>query len=206
MKNDPFIISGRVSEKELLQLKEFTISAKNKSVTAEMINEDLTPCRDFSVRNSKVHFADPKENIKVSKILQSHLLFEYFDAAPFLDYSLKSEIQYAVYEKGNYFKRHRDDVHDDSNYVRCLTMSINISDEKNYKAGELEVYSPIDNNTYTLDKRAGSYIIFPSVYEHAALEITEGVREAIVCWIYDEITAGVMLNKKIENATNNKLS
>lgn len=60
-------------------------------------------------------------------------------------------------------------------------MSLNLTDESEYSGGELLVKD--GTKIITGNKKAGSYIIFPSFLEHKAEPVTSGIREAIVSWV-----------------------
>lgn len=103
------------------------------------------------------------------------------------------ELQFAKYKEGDHFKWHKDNL-DVGHYGRILTMSINLTDEKNYKGGDLRV--KYYDQEILLDKKPGSFIIFPAFLKHQADLIEEGTRDCLVVWAYS-------LNKNIKTYREN---
>jgi PKHD-type hydroxylase len=68
-----------------------------------------------------------------------------------------------------------------NNRVRKLSISIQLSDPKNYKGGELYLY---ENNKGTLmSKKQGTLVVFPSFILHEVTPVTKGERNSLVTWI-----------------------
>lgn len=77
----------------------------------------------------------------------------------------------------------------DPNYwgkVRKISMTINLTDGKNYKGGNLKFdYGPHAKNRYktcTDARTKGSVIVFPSFVQHCVTPITQGTRYSLVVW------------------------
>jgi PKHD-type hydroxylase len=65
--------------------------------------------------------------------------------------------------------------------VRKLSVSIQLTDPKEYKGGELYLY---DNDKGTLmDKTQGTLIMFPSYVLHEVMPVTKGTRNSLVTWV-----------------------
>lgn len=139
-----------------------------------------------NVRNSTLFFPQAQDFPKTFTILQSIIIEEYGHKIPYISCNNIAEIQYARYDQGNYFKKHKDVIERDDKPRRALTFSINLTDGDLYGNGELVVYDDDKNEIARLDKEIGSYIIFPAFFSHEACEVTNGTREAIVTWIHSE--------------------
>lgn len=92
------------------------------------------------------------------------------------------EVQYTRYDVGGHFKKHQDVVGNGKDYkVRCLTLSMNITDESKYEGGELILFN--GNEKIFLPKKSGSFVIFPSFVHHQANSVLSGTRHVIVAWL-----------------------
>ena len=91
------------------------------------------------------------------------------------------DLQYTVYNNGDYFDWHIDsDVVDDGMPTRKLGMTLQLTDPSEYEGGNL-----IINHTEYFDNFAankGDLIIFPSWCLHKVTPLTQGVRKAVVAW------------------------
>jgi PKHD-type hydroxylase len=65
--------------------------------------------------------------------------------------------------------------------VRKLSISIQLSDPKNYKGGELYLYES-DKGTL-MSKKQGTLVVFPSFILHEVTPVTKGERNSLVTWI-----------------------
>jgi len=66
--------------------------------------------------------------------------------------------------------------------VRRLSLTINLSDPKDYEGGELEIDLG-QNQTQQLKGQAGSAVVFPSHVRHKVTPVTKGDRTSIVLWM-----------------------
>jgi PKHD-type hydroxylase len=92
-------------------------------------------------------------------------------------------LQFTCYdgaEKGAYVK-HIDQMLDSAGFPRKLSISIQLSDEKNYKGGDLLIHDAA-KPTKTWKNR-GTAIFFPSYVLHEVKPVTEGVRYSLVIWV-----------------------
>jgi PKHD-type hydroxylase len=65
--------------------------------------------------------------------------------------------------------------------VRKLSVSIQLTDPKEYEGGELYLY---DNNEGELmNKEQGTLILFPSYILHEVMPVTKGERNSLVTWV-----------------------
>lgn len=137
---------------------------------------------DQSKRKGSVAWIQIEQYPSVFNITQSHVIEQYADTP--LGITDIAEIQYARYIQGDYFYWHRDNIptHRSDSKTRGITMTINLTDPKEYTGGELLL--SYKDNVIELNKDQGSYIIFPAFLRHQACEVLSGIREALVVWTY----------------------
>tara|TARA_B110000971_G_scaffold2516_1_gene2758 strand:+ start:2316 stop:2879 length:564 start_codon:yes stop_codon:yes gene_type:complete len=113
----------------------------------------------------------PLDNKFIEPILLPHLL----------KYNIKSitgQVIMLQYNKGHYFKRHRDRInHDPHTSSRMQTLIIQLSDISDYEGGELLVRDK------TANKTKGNMVIFDSNELHECTTITSGTRYCLVTWL-----------------------
>jgi len=83
------------------------------------------------------------------------------------------------YDKNQEFKKHTDSGPEYPN--RYKTMIVQLSNESEYKGGELCIFEK--NEEIITSKDVGTVIIFDSSMEHCANKIIEGVRYSMVLWL-----------------------
>jgi PKHD-type hydroxylase len=65
--------------------------------------------------------------------------------------------------------------------VRKLSLSIQLTDPKEYEGGELYLYN--DDKGTLMDKTQGTLIMFPSYVLHEVMPVTKGERNSLVTWV-----------------------
>ena len=174
---DSFQIKGY--EKEIKNL-EYAEKARILGKTENGIEGTYDP----SIRSSKVkwvpqsiEFRGLYERIAQEVIMHNNQHFK-FD----LD-SIREQIQYTEYhakDKGKY------DWHLDLGSgwasLRKLSVTINLSDPKDYDGGVLE-FDLGGKTTTQAPKEKGSITVFPSYLLHRVTPVTRGVRKSLVLWI-----------------------
>jgi len=105
--------------------------------------------------------------------------------------------QFTKYDKGQHYGWHSDSwfkPYDQSNTpshgkIRKLSVTLSLSDEKDYKGGELEfdlrnLDPDIKRNTMLCKeiKPKGSLVVFPSFVWHRVKPVTKGSRYSLVIW------------------------
>jgi PKHD-type hydroxylase len=65
--------------------------------------------------------------------------------------------------------------------VRKLSISIQLTDPKEYEGGELYLYE--DDKGIEMKKEQGTLIIFPSYILHEVKPVTKGERNSLVAWV-----------------------
>lgn len=185
-----YIASGKLTRNEVRKLSRDANIYKEDRFDAPLGGSGKSKL-DASIRNSTIFFPKADKYPNTFSILQSSIISEYSSICSYIDLTNIAEIQYARYEKGNFFKKHRDTLYN-TNIKRILTCSINLSEETDYGGGELVVYDNDNNEVAKLSKEIGSFIIFPAVFYHEARIVESGTREAIVTWIHE---SDAVLNK-----------
>jgi PKHD-type hydroxylase len=167
---------GCITAKELEIIRREVDNYSNQSVPARIGNKRNI---DTTVRNSLLHFP-PLDMVRKSRnIIQSTIIQEYLGVN--ITLTELNQFQYLKYETGGFYDWHQDIIDHTPYNIRGLTMSLNITCESEYSGGKLLVKDGAD--IITCNKKAGSYIIFPSFLEHKAESVTSGIREAIVSWV-----------------------
>jgi len=112
------------------------------------------------------------------------------------DIENSEDIQFTEYEKNGYYSWHSDGGSDNHakyskentkwetyyDKVRKLSMTVNLSHEKDYEGGDLLI--KVNEQVITCKEAGsrGSIIVFPSFYQHKISPITKGVRNSLVMW------------------------
>ena len=65
--------------------------------------------------------------------------------------------------------------------VRKLSISIQLTDPKEYEGGELMLYGK--DEPAIMEKEQGTLIVFPSYVLHEVKPVTKGERNSLVCWV-----------------------
>ena len=113
------------------------------------------------------------------------------------DWDFTEECQFTEYSKGHFYQWHQDawpvPYSDTSNKNllgknRKLSVTISLSDPKDYKGGELEfdLRDRVDGKPHYLKCKEilpkGSIVVFPSYVWHRVKPVTKGVRHSLVAW------------------------
>jgi PKHD-type hydroxylase len=65
--------------------------------------------------------------------------------------------------------------------TRKLSISIQLTDPKDYEGGELNLYEQDEGKV--MDKKQGTLIMFPSYVLHEVMPVTKGERNSLVTWV-----------------------
>lgn len=102
--------------------------------------------------------------------------------------------QFTIYKKNQYYHWHADTTTEASleenankGTLRKLSMSLQLSDEKDYKGGDLQfdIKDVKKKNTIITDKKLrqkGTIVVFPSYIWHRVTPVTKGTRYSLVLW------------------------
>lgn len=137
-------------------------------------NNNIRNSKECSISNKEI------ENLIIPKI-------KHFDIS-----SLPTQCTIVKYEVGSFFSKHRDTIlyqNENNNTTNAVknaryetqhrkqTLIIQLSDELDYKGGELIIKNK------AVSKKIGNTILFDSRLIHEVTELTEGTRYSFVGWI-----------------------
>jgi len=101
-------------------------------------------------------------------------------------------MQFTKYKKGQFYDWHCDALIKSEPEIRKLSMTCQLTDQSEYKGGELEfdfrTYNPVkrdESRHVVTEKRAlskGSIIVFPSFVWHRVKPVHKGTRYSLVVW------------------------
>ena len=95
-------------------------------------------------------------------------------------FGLSEGFQFTNYKApSNKYGKHVDRASDF--IVRKLSISIQLTDPKEYEGGELYLYE--DDKGILMDKKQGTLIMFPSYMLHEVKPVTKGERNSLVTWV-----------------------
>jgi len=90
------------------------------------------------------------------------------------------ELMYAIYEKGSFYKRHKDRFEHHQHWF--FTVVLYLTDWVPGDGGELLLYK--EDETVTVKPSAGTFVIFTSETEHEVLP-TSARRYSVTGWVTD---------------------
>ena len=98
-------------------------------------------------------------------------------------YGIQEGLQFTNYKsnkvKGDHFHYHMDRSFDC--IIRKLSITIQLTDPKDYEGGELEI--KIGNKPQAMKKDQGRLVAFPSYVLHQVKPMNKGERNSLVVWI-----------------------
>jgi len=95
-------------------------------------------------------------------------------------HGLNEGLQFTNYKaKSNKYGKHIDRSFD--SLIRKLSLSIQLTDPKEYEGGELFLYE--DEKGTEMKKEQGTLILFPSYTLHEVKPVTKGERNSLVSWV-----------------------
>lgn len=100
------------------------------------------------------------------------------------DLTYPENLQFTIYQKKQFYDWHVDSFEepDVDNSIRKLSMSIVLSDRKDYTGGEF--FFNINRKQFECKeiREQGSIVVFPSHIEHMVKPVTKGNRYSLVLW------------------------
>ena len=96
-----------------------------------------------------------------------------------------NELQFTTYKgknEGRYGWHHDVDFKNPHPYHRKLSLTIQLSDSKDYEGGQFEFERGIDQLPPEHTEK-GTVLIFPSFYKHQVTPVTKGTRHSLVTWV-----------------------
>lgn len=108
----------------------------------------------------------------------NHLNEQFFQ---FDIFSFNEGLQFTNYKApGGHYGKHIDRIFNTA--VRKLSLSIQLTDPKEYEGGELILYESNEEGE-TMQKEQGTLILFPSYVMHEVKPVTKGERNSLVGWV-----------------------
>jgi PKHD-type hydroxylase len=94
------------------------------------------------------------------------------------------EMQYTIYEQGQYYNWHQDAGIEalDEGSCRKLSVVLQLSNPEEYEGGEFQILNEA-GNMYIAPKRRGTLIVFDSRARHRVRKIHSGTRKSLVGWV-----------------------
>ena len=95
-------------------------------------------------------------------------------------HGLNEGLQFTNYEApSNKYGKHID--RSVNSLIRKLSLSIQLTDPKNYEGGELILYE--EEKGTEMKKEQGTLVLFPSYMLHEVKPVTKGERNSLVAWV-----------------------
>lgn len=151
---------------------------------AGIINKENKVIVEKELRETNVMFLVPSEETKfifkklTTLVLELNQKFFNFDL-----WGLYEGLQFTNYvaPSGKYDK-HIDKISPEyGGVIRKLSFSLQLSDPKEYKGGNLNLY--LSQKKTVLSKEQGTLLVFPSYTMHEVTKVTKGERNSLVGWI-----------------------
>tara|TARA_B100002019_G_C21244171_1_gene587363 strand:- start:35 stop:625 length:591 start_codon:yes stop_codon:yes gene_type:complete len=177
---------------------------KHERIPKELCEEIINICKKFELDEAGVygstdskdkimHTSFRKTNIAwipkgntVENLLQSHVGLANIEAGWNFTVTDKELAQFSEYKKGYFYNWHKDVSINNNTPHRKLSITVNLSDPKDYEGGDLQMKNywgsqDLSMPTYELRKQ-GTVIVFPSMLMHRVTKVTKGTRYSLVQW------------------------
>ena len=164
-------------------------------------NAETAITGDINKKNSTTQQLEKSKKIRKSNVVWLDEQWIYNLIIPFINTANKNAgwnfevdwvetTQFTIYKKGQHYDWHKDQhVINTNQKIRKLSLSINLTDAKNYKGGEFEFCfkneRPGQKDKIHVCKELeskGSLIVFPSFIWHRVKPVTKGTRFSLVAW------------------------
>jgi PKHD-type hydroxylase len=166
---------------------------KNKK-SATIINKKNKQEEFKKIRNSSIVWLDNKW---IYEKIQPYINTANINAGWNFEYDWSENVQFTIYNKNQHYDWHCDtfinpyDSPNNLNYhnkIRKLSVTVSLSDSKEYEGGELEFDFRNSRNGKPVLKTCtgilpkGSLVVFPSFVYHRVKPVTKGTRLSLVIW------------------------
>lgn len=135
------------------------------------------------IRKSNVGFF-PKGHT-IEKILHSHVALANLEAGWNFAVTGKELIQFGEYKNKGFYDWHRDTNFNPNVPLRKLSVTVQLSDPKDYAGGNLEMKNIKDQELRMplgQFRKRGTVIVFPSMLYHRVSPVERGTRYSLVQW------------------------
>jgi len=178
----PLFFKDKILEyNSLLDMKE---DVDTRIVDASVGNSRGSLGVDYGVRSTKLKpDIHPNDYPEIStKLLDMVTLY---DEKAIKEDFIVWEFNYLIYNEGDHFRRHRDDIRKQNYPRRILSTSTLISQSEDFEGGELIIFNDDEGTEIDTELQVGETVIFHSKYApHQVNPVTKGTREVLVAWIY----------------------
>ena len=146
------------------------------------VNAGTDSHEDTELRQGKISWFDTDSTI--STVINNFVHQANYAAKWHFILENSEKVQFAQYENEAFYGWHRDgDINSDT--IRKLSVTVQLSDPNEYEGGELEMKHLFENKKLEMDKETtmqGTIIIFPSMLQHRVTPVTNGTRYSLVQW------------------------
>ena len=187
------VISTALTRKKLLGIthQEEKVVRKNKNLK-RLSKKNLTDLK--KIRDSNIVWMDDKW---IYDVILPYVRKANINAGWNYHMDWTESCQFTIYDKNQHYGWHIDSYKLPYNkpknkkfHGKCrkLSVTVSLSDPKNYKGGELELDFRNNNtgkpnrNICTEIKKKGSIVVFPSYLWHRVKPVTSGTRYSLVLW------------------------
>ena len=176
-------------------IKKFDDEVEDSNLTNNVVDKSIRDSHNSWIPES--HWITGWLWYYVEKINRKNFVYDItdFDAGP-LQYTHYGPDQYYTWHSDDdvgrlhkpdavistFTDKSKDDIIVNSEYVRKLSFSLQLSDPDQYTGGELEF---IDNSGKTMfaPKQRGTMVVFDSRLKHRVRRVKSGLRKSIVGWV-----------------------
>lgn len=168
---------------------EIILFFNNKNKSKALIGEDKV---NLKIRKSLIVFDN--QNLWIDHLINPFVRNANIRANWNFDIDYPETHQFTEYSKNQHYDWHTDSFGEPynkpnsplHNKIRKLSMSLCLTDEKNYKGGTL-FFSKIKKDKlqkFTIKNmnKKGSLVVFPSYTWHKVTPVTKGTRHSLVIW------------------------
>lgn len=157
---------------------------------------------DTSIRETEIVWQDVMSPLGC--ILQAYINAANYYAGWRYDLRYMEKVQIGKYskEKESFYDWHIDSAPPDNNEEqRKLSISVLLSDPKDFEGGKLVFKNLDENNNNKILSSQGSIVVFPSYMEHKVTPVTKGERYSAVSWMVGPKFRQIMIvnHKKYDN-------
>lgn len=164
--------------------KALVLGFEEKEKEGKLTEKDLKEINE--IRQSNVAWLNEPW---LYKILQNYLEMANVRSGWEYQWSHSEEIQFTEYKDGCFYDWHADSDDNSTREKVCrkLSMSVSLTDPKEYEGGEFEFDYRNKTKTSAIEevtrlKPKGSILVFPSYIFHRVKPVTKGTRHSLVMW------------------------
>ena len=153
----------------------------NESQKAKIGNKSVTRDKQYRETNVVGLPYGSNEHKAISELINPYVYMANRESFGFALNNV-SEFQLAEYSKGHFYKEHMDCVMNGIASQRKLSVTVQLSEPKDYEGGEFLFSKDIGTPDQNIMKEQGRIVIFSSFVYHEIKPITSGKRYSLVGW------------------------